>query len=367
MWAALCCSFDVSAGASLHAFVPIPAPPTGGTMNPAVEIPIPQWWPVGVAAGSCKFTSNVKYNGFTIVLDGHDCGKLIPQITIPPTNSFIPIQMAKSSRKVIFSSAKVRMNSTPAACAAGIALPWPMLSCGDPVSLPGTLVLTNAARTVRVGMTAADVVGGVINAAATIAGDFVADKMGDATDNWVKNNVKSVFAAAGGYVASSVQHTLDPDYPLKTGYTLHLPGGIQFGSEVQWGSSDTTRNPSQVKTKSTIGMGIDVDDDDPDTRIAGVSASAEATYTWDAGENEDAEGWSGKTSKKAGVVGVGEHTDETEYKNGKVTAKNETKGLDGSSSGEQREYDEDGLSEIKNTSQDEPDAVETAGELWDML
>ena len=45
-----------------------------------------QMWTAGLLLGKNKFTSTVKHKSLPIVLDQHDVGPLIPDITIPFNN-----------------------------------------------------------------------------------------------------------------------------------------------------------------------------------------------------------------------------------------------------------------------------------------
>ncbi len=74
------------------------------------------------------------HRGMWIVLDGHDCGMMIPDVTIPPApNIAYPMFWPFSSRKPVFAASTVKMNGTPVACAQTVGFPpIPMMTCGDP-------------------------------------------------------------------------------------------------------------------------------------------------------------------------------------------------------------------------------------------
>jgi len=287
-------STDFSFGGSLHFYVPIPVP-APPTMMPAVEIPIPQAWPVGVALGSVKKTSSVLVNGRAAIQAGHDCGKIIPQITIPPNNALLPLHLVGSSREIIVKCFSVRMDKLQTACTT---IWLPMLSCGNPVSVPLTFTPTNVMRGVFVGASAADFVGAIIQTLARMA----IERLFSVGPGWklpfVREFQKSVLGALAGGLASGVQHLMDPRYPIAVDIKIKA-AGLEFGLGVSCGSSDTKNNPSQVTASVTKkwnpGKG----------EVAGGKASASATYTWDAGGDKAKEGVQTEIGVQGGVGAIG--------------------------------------------------------------
>lgn len=287
-------SLDFSFGGSLHYFVPIPVP-APPTVMPAVEIPIPQAWPIGVAMGSVKKTSTVLVNGKAAIQTGHDCGKLIPQITIPINNAMLPLHLVGSSRETIFKCFSVRMDKAQTACTT---LWLPMLSCGNPVSVPLTFTPTNVMRGVFVGASAADFVGAIIQTLARMA----LEKLFAVGPGWkmpfVKDFQKSVLGALAGGLASGVQHLMDPRYPIAADFKIKA-AGLEFGVGVSCGSSDAKNNPSQVSAsvakKWNPGKG----------EVSGGKIGASATYTWDAGGDKTKEGWAAEIGAQGGVGAIG--------------------------------------------------------------
>jgi hypothetical protein len=143
---------DLLEGWSVHFYSPTLVPHTPMYSD---EVEVNQAWSPG--AGKHKFTSNVFHKGQRIVLHGHDCGAGIPDLAPPAvghTNAWLPFIRLKSSRKVMFGASTVLMNGTPTGCAEDG--DFPMLTCGDIVSLPTVFPTTNTANTVLVGATAAD-------------------------------------------------------------------------------------------------------------------------------------------------------------------------------------------------------------------
>jgi len=62
--------------------LPLPASMTIHA-GPCVESPTPMMWPPGLALQQNKLTRTVFHKSQFIVLGGHDCGHMIPHITIP--------------------------------------------------------------------------------------------------------------------------------------------------------------------------------------------------------------------------------------------------------------------------------------------
>src|SRR5262245_26197120 len=64
-----------------------------------------------------KLTTTVKHSQETIVLDGHDCGRMIYDITLIPPNGMYYQIWPFSSRKIAFAASTVKMNGTATGCA----------------------------------------------------------------------------------------------------------------------------------------------------------------------------------------------------------------------------------------------------------
>lgn len=155
-------------------FVPVPMP--------AIEIPALQLWTAGFLCGTEKWTNAGKpvlHKGFFIMLDGHNTGMLIPDVTIPPApNMQYPLMWPFSARKVMFSASKVQMCGTAVACSQWIGLPpVPQMSCGDPISAPVDFSMITITNTVIVGMTLGDLLIGVVACALSMAIDFILYKL----------------------------------------------------------------------------------------------------------------------------------------------------------------------------------------------
>ena len=175
---------DISTGVASHnVWLTVPPPGPFPVPTPLVswEVPIPMKWLPGIATH--KFTSSVYYQGLIpvpkfIVQEGHDCGMLILDITPPqPVNQWYAICWPFSKRQIKFSASTVKMNGKSVGCTAGFR-PIPMLSCGDPFSLPVTNNLTNSLRSVFVGMTFGDFILGLVVIGASMAIDAIFNKIG---------------------------------------------------------------------------------------------------------------------------------------------------------------------------------------------
>lgn len=158
---------DITGGALFH---PLLVGPLLTPMVPAIEMICLQMWTLGFLCGQNKFTTTVRHKRGPIVLDGHDIGMGIPDITIPFVNSYYAIMWPFSSRKAAFSASTVKMNGKAVGCAD---LDFPMMTCGEPVSAPTAAPLLNRMNTVAVGMTRRDVVMGAVKIVVSIAIDTV--------------------------------------------------------------------------------------------------------------------------------------------------------------------------------------------------
>jgi len=115
-----------------------------------------------------------------MVLDGHDVGMLIPDLTIPLANQWYAVMWPFSSRKVMFSASTVKLDGTPAGCA-GIVEGFPMMTCGDPVALPSSFPITNCLNTVIVGLTFKDIMMGLLEISLSLVIDAAFYKAPKAT------------------------------------------------------------------------------------------------------------------------------------------------------------------------------------------
>src|SRR5690348_15836700 len=106
--------WDVSVGANMHWFAlnPPPPAPIPPAIVPSVEMIATQLWTFGYALNQNKLTTTVKHKSVRIVQDGHDCGIMIPDVTIPPNNLLYPVIWLGSSRKIAFAASTVQMDGT---------------------------------------------------------------------------------------------------------------------------------------------------------------------------------------------------------------------------------------------------------------
>ena len=159
---------------------PPPALYPPNTSLPCLESPTPMMWPPGRALGQNKLTATVFHKTQFIVLEGHDCGHMIPHLTIPPANLKLPLIIAFSKRKVMFSSSKVKANGAQVGCTelGGAPVFLPMLCCGSPISWPNGFPSFNSLHTVSVGLSIGDIVAGFIAIAAQMLGESLCERWG---------------------------------------------------------------------------------------------------------------------------------------------------------------------------------------------
>ena len=97
----------------------------------SIEMVAPFMWIYGFAMNQNKFSNGAKpvfCKGTWVVLDGHDCGMMVPDITTPPApNIWPPLYWLFSSRKPVMSASTVKMNGTAVAAAQLIGLPAPVI------------------------------------------------------------------------------------------------------------------------------------------------------------------------------------------------------------------------------------------------
>jgi hypothetical protein len=145
---------------------------------PILEAPTPVMWPPGFALQQNKLTRTVFHKGQPMALEGHDCGYWIPHIWAPPFPPLpivfkLPLIIAFSKRKMMFSSSTVKTEDSQIGCAQLLGVPLPMQTCGTPVSPPITYPVFNLLHTVSVNMTVGDLMAGFLAIALNIAGDVL--------------------------------------------------------------------------------------------------------------------------------------------------------------------------------------------------
>lgn len=151
----VCLSHDLTVGSVVgitsHKLIVPPGPMVPAA--PCIDYPAPSFWPPGACLGQNKLTRRVVHRRAAIVQDGHDVGAAIPHLSSPASNVLTPIQMLFSKRKTVFFEPRVRFETRFAApCSAFAMPPTPMMSCGDPVSMPIGSSITDQWNTVELGM-----------------------------------------------------------------------------------------------------------------------------------------------------------------------------------------------------------------------
>jgi len=141
-------------------FVKVPAP--------SIETYATQMWTAGYILNKNKLTQTVKHTPvqLPIVQKGHDCGPMIPDITPTfPSNYLYAVIWPFTSRKIMFSASKVKMDGKATGCACSYAIPpIPMMTCGFPTSAPvaGVHPVQYFMVNVSVGMTWSDYLWGLV-------------------------------------------------------------------------------------------------------------------------------------------------------------------------------------------------------------
>jgi hypothetical protein len=170
-------AIDVTVGVLTHSLIPPPpAPPVKVPAVPSIEMIATQMWTMGFLCGQNKLTTTVLHYGLPLVQEGHDQGMLIPDVTIPPVNLWYAVMWPFSSRKIMFFSSIVQYDKKGAGCAA-ICIPFPMMTCGEPISAPTAFPITNLLNTVIVSLSPGDILMGIGRIAFSMALDFVFNKL----------------------------------------------------------------------------------------------------------------------------------------------------------------------------------------------
>jgi hypothetical protein len=233
---------------TFHDLIPVPpvppVPPPG--IYPCIEIPVLMMWPPGYGLQQNKLTTTVLHKFMPLALDGHDCGYMIPHITIPANNALLPMHIMFSSRKFVFSASTVKANGTPVGCTWPL---MPMMCCAQPVTLPSGTALLNCLNTVYVGVTWMDVLMGVVSIVITIVGDALTYGgpsgsamdyawkfiLGDSPKNWL---IKTGLGVVGGAIRIAATGEGSIQIGVGSGYAGGNVG-LSRGSDGSWSVSAT--------------------------------------------------------------------------------------------------------------------------------
>jgi hypothetical protein len=301
---------------TIHDFVAVPPAPAP-VVCMAIESPVAVMWGPGFALFQNKLTTTVIHQGLPFALDGHDCGYMIPHVTVPLNNARLPIIIMFSGRKMAFAASTVKANGAAVGCST--LLLFPMMVCAFPVTLPTGYPVANSLNTVRVGLTPGDIVFGVIGMAATIVGDILTYGapsapdakevlfkvlLGDSPKNWL---IKQGLGAAAGlarilttgegsvqiqagssYVGVTLGYSRSADgsYSLSAGGQIGAPvvgaGAIAGQAGIQYSKSATGESTTTTSYGGAAGGG------------AGPLASGGASTSTSTASTTDA---SGKTTE----------------------------------------------------------------------
>lgn len=255
-------NYDPTVGMLSHNFLLAPPKPVPNPM-PSIEMICMQMWTLGYVTGQNKFTSTVKHNNWDMIIEGHDIGMMIPDITIPFVNQYYVISWPFSSRKLTFETSMVKMDGKMVGCSQAF-IPLPMMTCGDPISAPTTLPILNWLNTVQVGLSLLDLIMGIIGAVVSMAIDYIFEKLPpegkfdslfmDFLGKMVPLSPKAWAKKLISTLAGTALSAADPRRPAKVDLKVGMPGIAEGGIEVT--SGDASVGASLFGGKDNrVGMG----------------------------------------------------------------------------------------------------------------
>lgn len=177
----LTCAFDyVPALPACHSHIYLAAPPPAVVpmaFGLSVEQPAIIAHPQGFLLGDNKLTSTVYHNHVWFALGGHDLGKMLMHVCVPPlapgSCTLMTMDILLSSRKAKFTAGEVKADGVAVACCTMIepdspAAVTPMMICGTvpvPAAGCGTSVHLNS---LLVGMSFVDLIAGWVDVLITV-------------------------------------------------------------------------------------------------------------------------------------------------------------------------------------------------------
>lgn len=303
--------------ATVHDLVVYPPVPNPVPYAVAFEANVPIMWPPGFGLQQNKLTTTVFHKAQFLMLEGHDCGYMIPHVTIPPNNVKLLIIIPFSSRKAMFSASKVKANGTAVGCSQLLMFPLPLMTCWNPVNLPSTFPSANVFNTVLVGMTLGDLFAGLIAIACSIVADLLCWRVFKA------DMFEALGPIAGGLAGSFLGFSNPAQFLVKTGLgalagaaKIWLTGegtiSVAVGSSYAGGQASYTSTADgghQVGIQGQVGGPLY------------SSASGTASHTW----NKDGTTGTQTSTTQATPLVSDTETTATEYDaSGKATKTTET-------------------------------------------
>lgn len=238
-------AYDPTMGMNFHTLWASLVPPLPGTPAPALEMIATQMWTAGYFLGQNKFTSTVKHKHFPICQGDHDIGILIPDITFPFVNFYYMIMWPFSSRKMAFATSAIKFNDKPVGCSQAWP-PLPMMTCGDPVTLPTAVPIINFLNPLKVGLSLSDLIMGIAKIAVSIAIDALFHYLGkpgtsEAAEKAAKEAAERM---AKRHVASQIARTVGKEVAGKFGLTPSSLAKKAVSSLAGFGFSVVEGNPT---------------------------------------------------------------------------------------------------------------------------
>jgi len=326
---------------TMHEFMPPPPQPPLPPFVPAIETPTPTMWPPGFALQQNKLSTTVTHKFQFIMLDGHDCGYMIPHVTIPPNNLKLMLIIPFSARKALFAASTVRANGTGMGCSQLLPNPWPMNACASPLSIPCAYPAVNVMNNVTAGMTPGDVIFGVvafaINAFVESLGkpepdifkDFVGKVLGipdaKAVIAGVATGVAKIILTGEGSLSISVRSAYAGG---SIGYTRTIDGADQVSIEVHVGTPLGSVAGSATHTETAPDAdGVETSSNETSSTTAGPfdkSSSTSSTTTNDkTGEQTGSDSEVNTGTVESAVGSTDQTTTSTDSKGNQSTSKSD--------------------------------------------
>lgn len=158
-----------------------------GAVHPAPIPPVPNASVAGTVQGhlpgiwthTAKLTRGVTHKGHPLVQQRHDCGAMIPHVTLPLySNPWYAVIMPTSSCKVLFGASTVKANGKSMGMAGiGQGITLPMMTCGYPSSMPTAIPISTFNNTVNAKMLPLDLLAGCLSMALKIISDAIVGRL----------------------------------------------------------------------------------------------------------------------------------------------------------------------------------------------
>ena len=231
--------------------------------------------PSGRALGRSRVASSVRYLGaVSVVQQGNDTGPGLGDITSAnPANPLFPAILAGSKRRMVFGVRSVRVEGTPLGAHSVGGPPCPIVTCGDPTSLPTVGGALNLLHSVSARLTPEDYGTGWLAVFSHVLVDLLmqclvpSQQTSEFASAWLRSEatrmtvgtlsatslLKSAAKSVLVGLATAAVHREGPTFKLRLGgNAVSVTSESTFGESVEWSVTLRTTGRPRAHAEMTL-------------------------------------------------------------------------------------------------------------------